>query len=131
MLRHDITVIINNEKESHTLNHLIASYEEASGAKINWFKTKALPTGNWDRTRPLAGLRYSSEATILGITFGSNIPAAVASTWNKKLQQLHVGVRDQNIRRLDLQQIIWVCKYVGVGKIVVCCTSTTDYNKVY
>ena len=113
----DITVIINNEKESHTLTHLIACYKEASGAKINWIKTKALPIGNWDRTRPLAGLRYTSEATILGTTFGSNISAAVESTWYKKLQQLHAGVRDQNNCRLDIQQRIWACNTWVLAKL--------------
>jgi hypothetical protein len=47
-------------------------------------------------------MRYTSEAKILGITFEVNIAAAVKSTWTQKLQQLHEGIRDQNIRRFDL-----------------------------
>jgi hypothetical protein len=87
----DITVIINNEREGRILTNLIATYETASGAKINWSKTKALPIGEWDCTQALENMSYKAEAKILGITFGGNIIASVKITWNQKLQQLNEG----------------------------------------
>jgi hypothetical protein len=62
-------------------------------------------------------MRYTSEAKILGITFGVNIAASVKSTWSQKLQQLHEGVPDQNIIRLDLQQRIWMCQTWLLAKL--------------
>jgi hypothetical protein len=79
----DITVIINNERDLQTLTRLITTYEKATGATINWNKTKALPLGHWNTVMPLVGIKFTNEATILGITFGHDIHTTIESTWSQ------------------------------------------------
>jgi retron-type reverse transcriptase len=92
----DSTVVINNKRDLQILHRLISIYEKATGARINWEKTKGLPIGNWDRQRQLLGIQYTSVATILVITFGADIPTSVEHTWTRKIHQTHGSVKDHH-----------------------------------
>jgi hypothetical protein len=51
------------------MQHAIERYQRASGARINWAKSKALALGGWDSTTGVMGIQYRDEVKILGITF--------------------------------------------------------------
>ena len=72
----DSTIIIKQNRCFKEVIKELSDYEEASGAKINYKKTKGLWTGAWKgrRTTPLDIEWTSKNVKNLGVYFGNVIP---------------------------------------------------------
>jgi hypothetical protein len=106
----DVTVVITNKQDIQVLHRVISIYEKATGAKINWGKSKGLLIGRWDRNLQLRGIKYTNVAKILGIIYGADIPAT-------KIHQIEGSVQDYHTRKLDIQQRIWSCNTWYLSKL--------------
>ena len=74
----DSTIIIKQNRCFKEVIKELSDYEEASGAKVNYQKTKGLWTGSWKgrRTTPL-GIEWTSKnVRNLGVYFGNDDPSA-------------------------------------------------------
>ena len=73
----DSTIIIKQNRCFKEVIKELSDYEEASGAKINYKKTKGLWTGAWKgrRTTPLDIEWTSKNVKNLGVYFGNDNPA--------------------------------------------------------
>ena len=72
----DTTIVIKQNRCFKEVIKELSDYENASGAKVNYKKTKGLWTGSWKwrRTTPL-GIEWTSEnVKNLGLYFGNNNP---------------------------------------------------------
>ena len=74
----DSTIIIKQNRCFKEVIKEISDYEEASGAKINYKKTKGLWTGSWKgrRNKPLDIEWTSKNVKNLGVYFGNDNPAS-------------------------------------------------------
>ena len=79
----DATIIITQNRCFKEVIKEIKEYEEASGAKVNYGKTKGLWTGSW-RTRRITpiDIKFTNKNIFnLGVYFGNDDPAT--DTFNK------------------------------------------------
>jgi hypothetical protein len=56
-------------------------YEEASGARINTHKSRALAVGEWGTSRQIMNIPHQTEIKILGFKFRNKINVATKATW--------------------------------------------------
>ena len=73
----DSTIIIKQNCCFKEVIKELSEYEEASGAKVNYKKTKGLWTGSWKSRRvPPIDIKWTNENVFnLGVFFGNNDPA--------------------------------------------------------
>ena len=73
----DSTIIIKQNRCFKEVIKELSDYEEATGAKINYQKTKGLWTGSWKgrRTTPLNIEWTSKNVKNLGVHFGNDDPS--------------------------------------------------------
>ena len=73
----DSKIIIKQNRWFKEVIKELSEYEEASGAKVNYQKTKGLWTGSWKgrRTTPLNIEWTSKNVKNLGVYFGNDDPA--------------------------------------------------------
>ena len=74
----DATIIIKQNRCFKEVIKDLAQYEEASGAKVNYKKTKGLWVGSWKgrRCTPLDIEWTSGNVKNLGVYFGNDQPAS-------------------------------------------------------
>ena len=79
----DATIIIKQNRCFKEVIKELKEYEEASGAKVNYNKTKGLWTGSWKERRvPPMDIKWTNKnVENLGVVFGNNDPAS--ATYNK------------------------------------------------
>ena len=79
----DATIIIKQNRCFKEVIKELKEYEEASGAKVNYDKTKGLWAGSWkDRRVPPMDIKWTNKnVKNLGVFFGNNDPAT--ETYNK------------------------------------------------
>ena len=79
----DATIIIKQNRCFKEVIKEITDYEEASGAKVNYGKTKGLWTGSWKNRRvPPFDIKWTNKNVFnLGVFFGNADPAT--ATFNK------------------------------------------------
>ena len=74
----DATIIIKQNRCFKEVIKELTEYEEASGAKVNYEKTKGLWTGSWkDRRVPPMDIKWTNKnVKNLGVYFGNDDPAS-------------------------------------------------------
>jgi hypothetical protein len=63
----DITVILTRQEDIYIVRRIISAYEQASGARVNVHKSKALALGTWDTALPIMDLPYCEQLNLLGV----------------------------------------------------------------
>jgi hypothetical protein len=99
----DVTAI-TGQQDVKKLSRILQIYEQATGARVNWDKTGALPIGRSDRAQDIGRARYTEVEKILGISFGANIGCTIDYAWKEKVQKIQGCVEDFPIRKLDIKQ---------------------------
>ena len=80
----DSTVIVNQEEGLIKCFEVIKTYEDASGAKLNWEKTSILGVGRWKAKSvwPIAGLKVLQDnCKILGIYHDNDYQRSILLNW--------------------------------------------------
>ena len=63
----DVTIILTSPKAIPIVQEELRCYEDASGAKLNIKKSKALALGSWDTSHTILGIPYHTKLRVLGI----------------------------------------------------------------
>jgi hypothetical protein len=69
----DAVTITPTEQTDMLLLQILHTYEQATGAKVNKSKSKALPLGKWNKPIDILGISYIHAAKTLGITYHPKI----------------------------------------------------------
>ena len=85
----DATIIIKQNRCFKEVIKELSDYEEASGAKVNYNKTKGLWTGSWKHRRvPPMDIKWTNKnIERLGVFFGNDDPAS--ATYDKIFPSLN------------------------------------------
>jgi len=82
----DVTVFLMEPDEVQALQETLHIYEEATGAKINMDKSKALAIGGWDITKKIMDISYHKEIRILGSNFTNRSNITNKEHWCRVMQ---------------------------------------------
>ena len=124
----DTTIIIRQNRCFKEVIKEIEHYEEASGAKVNYSKTKGLWTGNWKQRRvPPMDITWTSKNVFsLGVFFGNTDPAKatfdkIVPAFKKKLNYWkqfsisHIG--KSNVAETFLaSKLVYAMKFYPIPK---------------
>jgi len=77
----DVTIFVTSAADFATIEEAICLYEEASGARLNPRKSKALVVGSWCTQETVLGITYHPHVTILGVTFWGTIEQTMKDSW--------------------------------------------------
>ena len=100
----DVTVFVTNPGDFHAIQQAIHLYEQATGARLNPRKSKALAIGAW--TEPPTGLDilFHGRVNILGTEFGPTIATSIRDSWSKVICAVWAQGRRAYTRHLCLVQ---------------------------
>ena len=102
----DVTVLLTTPDDVQKLQDILHTYDEATGAKINIHKSRALDVGGWDTTRQIMNITYLTEIKILGLKFGNKINIVSKATWCSIITQVRAAAQDAYYRELSLDMRI-------------------------
>jgi hypothetical protein len=97
----DVTVIVSRTAIDH-LHEALYLYERATGEKLNYRKSRALPIGAWDTKGMILSIPYVTEAKILGISFQSTLAGTMDKTWTKLANSIKGRAQEIYARDLNL-----------------------------
>jgi hypothetical protein len=69
----DVTIVVSQAEDIPIVREILTTYEEATGAKINNQKSKALALGSWDTSLQIMDILYYEEIKVLGLHIQNNI----------------------------------------------------------
>jgi hypothetical protein len=84
----------------------VRCYEQATGARLNPKKSKALAIGNWKDRATALGIEFHDQVTILGVTFGTTTAKSMKDSWAGVLWTVRAQARKAYARTLCLAQRI-------------------------
>jgi hypothetical protein len=91
--------------------------ELATGARLNPFKSRALPIAGWAHPATILTIPFKDRIEILGVTFGSTIALSRSDSWAKLVRAVLVQARKSLARTLCLEQRIQYVKICLLAKI--------------
>lgn len=106
----DITIFVTSTADFPIIKDAIHQYERVSGARLNSQKSKALAGGRWSSPETVLGIDYYPHVKILGITFWGTIEQSMNDSWVQLTGQVHTQAKKAYARDLCLAQ--WVRHYV-------------------
>ena len=62
----DITIIVTQPEEIDTIKETLHGYMQATSARINVNKSRAIALGSWNKLTPLMDLNFYEDFTLLG-----------------------------------------------------------------
>ena len=87
---------------------ILSGYENATGARINVIKSRAMAIGNWDTHTP-----YHTDITTLGYHFTNSVNSAAVKTWNSVIDRMRAVAQETYNRDLTLvKRIQFVREYL-------------------
>jgi hypothetical protein len=98
--------LLRSPREADIVHTAIKQYERASGAQINYAKSKALALGGWKEESLLMGVKYCPAICILGVTFRSTIQNSAITSWQKVTDAIKAQAKDMYGRELLLHHKI-------------------------
>jgi hypothetical protein len=89
----DVTIILRSPKDIPIVQEALRSYEDASGAKLNIQKSKAMALGSWDTSRTIMGITYHTELPILGIKMTTTSQQSAINGWRAVIGKIRADTR--------------------------------------
>jgi hypothetical protein len=109
----DVTIILRSPKDFPIVQEALRCYEEASGAKLNIHKSKAMALVSWDISHTIMGIPYHTELGILGIKTTTTIQQSAINSWRTVIGKIRAQARDAYSRTLSLEQrVLYVHNYL-------------------
>jgi len=102
----DVTVFLTEPDEAQALQETLHIYEEATGAKINMDKSKALAIDGWDVTKKIMNISYHEEIRILDFKFTNRSNISNKEHWRRVISQVRAAAQDAYYRKLSLDKRI-------------------------
>jgi hypothetical protein len=108
----DVTIILRSPKDIPIIQEALRCYEDASRARINIQKSKAMALGSWDNSHTIMGISYT-EMRILGIKMTTTIQQSAINNWRTVIGKIRAQARDAYSRTLSLyQRVLYVHNYL-------------------
>jgi hypothetical protein len=98
----DVTIILQSPQEVPLVQEAIRVHEAASGASLNFQKSKAMALGSWNTTNTVMGLDYHTELRILGIRFATTIRQSAIRSWTHVTGNTRAQAQEMYHRDLQL-----------------------------
>ena len=76
-----VTIILSSPKDIPIVQEALPCYEDASEAKQNIQKSKAMALASWDISHTIMGIPYHTELRILGIKMTTTIQQSAINSW--------------------------------------------------
>jgi hypothetical protein len=102
----DVTIIVSKPEDIRITHETLSTHEEATGAKINIRKSRALALGSWNTSIPIMGVPYCEEMKILGVHVTNTINATARRSWNFLTARIRAQAQDMYQRELHLEHRI-------------------------
>ena len=102
----DVTVLLTDRDEAQTLQDVLGTYENATGAKINTSKTKALAIGGWDTSQKIMDIEYPEEIRILGVNFTNRSTQTCKEHWCRIISHARAVAQEAYHRNISLEKRI-------------------------
>jgi hypothetical protein len=102
----DVTVFLTSPHDVSAVQDALQTYEQATGAKININKSKALAMGLWDTSINIINIPYCNEVGILGVRFTASINRSADINWASTTRQIQAQAKEAYIRNLYLAKHI-------------------------
>ena len=114
MFADDSQSLISKEKSIEALFQILAKYELASGASVNYHKTKGLLLGTW-RTKPppTNKIQFVNQIKALGVIHGYNINDD--EIWQSKLLKIENKLKAWRRRTLTYDGKVLLIKALGIS----------------
>jgi hypothetical protein len=107
----DVTFVLRSPREVHLVQQVLNKYVQASGAVINYQKSRALALGSWNPDTPVMGIPYHLEVRILGVLFTNKVRLSTTTSWRLVTQAIRHQAHDSYHRDLALHLRI---QYVNI-----------------
>jgi len=109
----DVTTILRSPKDIPIVQEALRCYEDASGAKLDTEKSKAMALGSWDTSHTILGIPYHTELRILSIKMATTIHQTAINIWRTVIDKIITQARDAYSRTLSLdQRVLYVHNYL-------------------
>ena len=86
----DVTICVTRPEDFTVILQAVRVYEQATGARLNPKKSKALAIGPWTEPPTALGIEFHEQVTILGVTFASAITKSITDSWSRVLRTARV-----------------------------------------
>jgi hypothetical protein len=105
----EVTILITDPSDIPKLQQEIQCFEAASGARVNFQKSRAIAIGTWDTSHTVMNIPYYDTATILEFKIKSIVRESVLAGWTKTIAIIKTQAQENYCRTMTLDMRI---KYV-------------------
>jgi len=105
----DVTIFVTSPTNIPKIQEALQCYEEASEAKVNIRKSRALAIGPWDTSVLFMDIPYHAEAKSLGFHITSKVQESAHKSWTLATARICAQAQNAYYRDLSLDKRI---KYV-------------------
>jgi len=102
----DVTIFATSPTDIPKIQEALHCYEEASGAKINMRKSRALAIGPWDTSVWIMDIPYHTEAKILGFRVTSKVQESAHKSWTITTARIRAQAQNAYYRNLSFDKRI-------------------------
>ena len=108
-----VTIILRSHKDIPIVQEALPCYEDASEAKLNIQKSKAVALDSWDIAHTIMGIPYHTQLRILGIKMTTTIHQSAINIWRTVIGKIRTQATDAYSRTLILdQRVLYVHNYL-------------------
>ena len=101
----DVTIFVT-PADIQIVQETLRSYKDASGARVNTRKSKALAIGPWDSSIQIMDIPYYNEIRVLGFHFTNTVNDTARRSWSILTDRIRAQARDAYARELSLDRRI-------------------------
>ena len=102
----DVTVFVTHPEAFSKIHQAIKRYEQATGARLNPNKSRALAMNGWTEPATALGIPFHDRVNILGITFGPTTHITRQDSWTRIIREVRAQAQKSYGRSLCLAQRI-------------------------
>jgi len=100
----DVTILVTSPSDIQKIQDARHSYEEATGAKVNTGKSRALAIGSWTTSRRIMDFPYQDEASILELHITTTVQTSALRSWILTTARIRAHAQEAYYRDLSLDK---------------------------
>ena len=102
----DVTILVTSPSDIQKIQDALHTYEEATGAKVNIRKSRAVPIKSWNNSIRIMDIPYYNETTILGLHITRTIQTSSLRSWTLTTAKIRAQAHEAYYRELSLDK--WI-----------------------
>ena len=99
----DITIIVTQPEEIDIIKETLHDYMQATSARINANKSRAIALGSWNKLTPIMDINYYDDITLLGFNMTKNIQESANKSWAVLTAKIRAQLQEAYHRALNLE----------------------------